>query len=398
MMWQRLRQFVKQHYPVAIIAPTMAFGVIVGQQLGIFSVPEWRVRDEFTQFRSRTARAEADAIAKKIVIITIDEPDIQSVKKWPIPDSALADLLDRIRAQQPLVIGLDMYRDLPEGEGYDKLANIFKTTPNLIGVEKISGSAVPPAPILKEKGQVGFADLVLDGDRHVRRALLTAAEEKANGEMKAGLSVHVAMKYLEPQQITLEPVDANAETYRLGKTIYQPLKRHDAGYSNGEIGGYQVLLNWYGDETQFTTVSMRDVMAGRVPVDLMRDRMVFIGSIAPSTNDFFASPYSASWFTSKRPTPGVVVHANIAHQLVMGALHGGGYIRSFGLTETIGWIVLWSSIGTVGSWSLATTKRRAHLPGGRILWLSLGTGDYRHFLWGFFSGIYVASRYDVDCV
>ena len=121
------------------------------------------------------------------------------------------------------------------------------------------------------------------------RALLTSVDE-ASGEMKAGLATQVALGYLAEDGISLESVDADKQKFQLGEGLYEPLRSQQAGYAKKDLGGYQILLNWRGGEEAFVSVTMQDVLAGQIDDDLMRDRMVFIGSIAPSTNDFFETP------------------------------------------------------------------------------------------------------------
>lgn len=380
-MWRRFQAFIQRTHSVLIITPSVALTIMVGQSLGLFNLPEWKIRDEWVRQRSPVA------IADEIVIVTIDERDIQSVRKWPVPDWALAQLLEKIRAQQPGAIGLDLYRDLPEGSGHEQLVQVFRNTPNLIGVEKITGERVNPPPELKKKDQVGLADLVLDGDRFVRRALLTAEDTKEKNTIKPGLATLVALKYLETEKISLESIDPKQQKFQLGKEIYLPLQNQEAGYTDADFGGYQILLNWYGTDTAFRTVAMRDVLAGRIPADLMRSRMVFIGSIASSTNDFFSTPFS-SWLSAQKPTPGVVIHANIAHQLVRGAKTGKASLHGVSGNFFSLWIVFWSVIGSTGSWWLASARTGRRIPGGKILWATVGIsgacigGGYGMFLHG----------------
>ncbi|MBW4616403.1 MAG: CHASE2 domain-containing protein [Desmonostoc vinosum HA7617-LM4] len=383
-MWRKFQTLIQSTRSVLIITPSVALTVMIGQSLGLFNLPEWKLRDEWVRLRSQSE------IADEVVIVTIDEQDIQSVGKWPVPDWALAKLLKKIKAQQPRSIGLDLYRDLPEGSGYEQLVQVFRTTPNLIGVEKITGERVNPPPELKKNDQVGLADLVLDGDRHVRRALLTAEDAKSEGKIKAGLATHVALKYLEAQKITLESIDEKQQKFRLGKAIYQPLKNQEAGYSDADVGGYQILLNWHGSETAFRTVSMRDVLAGKLDADLMRSRMVFVGSTAASTNDFFSTPFSSSLISAQKPTPGVVIHANIALQLVRGAKIGKTNLYGISGISSLVWIVLWSILGSGGSLWLASARGKGkwQIPGGKILWATVGLsgvligGSYYIFLSG----------------
>ncbi len=369
-MWYKFKSFFRRNRSVFIITPTVAIAVSIAQGIGLFNLSEWQTRDWFFRVRSQVEKKQN--LTSKVVIITVDEQDIQSVGKWPIPDYALADVIKKIRLQKPRAIGLDLYRDLPEGKGYSELVKVFQTTPNLFGVEKIIGERVKPPPELKNKGQVGFADLVLDSDRHVRRALLTAVDKQEKNTTKAGLATLVALKYLEAEGIKLKLVDQEQKKYQLGKQIHLPLDNLEAGYTKADLGGYQILLNWYGSETAFTTIKFRDVLAGKIPLDIMRDRMVFIGSNAESTNDFFGTPFSSSWFFAVNPTPGVVIHANIALQLVNGAIRGNGNLKGLSGVHFLVWIVFCSAMGSIGSWCLASIHRKQHLPGGYILWASVG--------------------------
>ena len=385
-MWSKFKTFARQTRSVFIIAPTVATVAITANLFGLFNILEWQVRDEF--FRSRPAESPETSI----VIVTIDEADIKAAGDWPIPDYLLADLLEKIKAQQPSVIGMDLYRDLPEDPGHDQLVEVFSTTPNLIGVEKIIANRVDPPPVLSERGQVGLADLVLDGDRTVRRALLTAEDSEAEGVIKAGLATQVALKYLENKGIELTPVNPERQKFQLGKVTFLPLSRREAGYANNELGGYQVLMNWRGPQSAFIDVSMQEVLTGQIPADLMRDRMVFIGSTATSTNDFFKSPYGNSRLASQTLMPGVVVHANIASQLVRGGLEGRPNL--YGLTDIWQgiWIASWSLLGAGGSWSIAALsskrEKQRDLVGSRIFWAALGSsalllgGAYGIFLGG----------------
>ncbi|MEL6814342.1 MAG: CHASE2 domain-containing protein, partial [Cyanobacteria bacterium J06598_3] len=352
-MWSKFKTFLWQTRSALVIAPTVATAVVCGNILGVFNLLEWEVRDNF--FRLRPFEGQDTAI----VVVTIDEFDIRAAKDWPIPDEILADLLSKIAAQQPRAIGLDVYRDLPEEPGYDQLVEVFQTTPALIGVEKIIGNRVNPPPALAEVGQVGLADLVLDADRKVRRALLTAEDAEADGAIKAGLATQVAFKYLEKEEISLEAVDPDRQIFQLGKAQFEPLRSREAGYTKEELGGYQILLNWRGREEAFVTVPMQEVILGKVDSELMRDRIVLIGSIAPSTNDFLETPYSSTWgLSGRRVLPGVMVHANIASQLIQSALYGRVGMSGVTPTQQYAWIGLWALIGTSGSWTIAAAQQR----------------------------------------
>ncbi len=371
--------------------PTVALGISLVQSLGGFNLLEWEFRDLCFRLQTETSKTKtAPNSAPNIVIVTIDEQDIQDVGNWPIPDDALADLLGKIRDQKPSAIGMDLYRDMPVGKGYEKLEAVFKTTPNLIGVEKVIGDRVPPPPALKALGQVAIADLILDSDRRIRRAMLTANDTKESDTTKPGLATQVALKHLESRKIELEMVDEKGPKYKLGRTNYEQIKIGEAGYSELELGGFQILLNWHGELQHFQQVSMRDIRSGRVKRDLLRDRMVFIGSIGESTNDFFGTPYSQGFLSSNKPTPGVIIHANIAHQLVQGAIQAPTNLHGFTALWLYSWIVGWSLVATLVSWTIAAQVQRKRIPAFSLLLATIGSlpivvvGSYGAFLIGWF--------------
>ncbi len=374
-----------------LVMPTVAASISLVQFLGGFNLLEWEFRDLCFRLQTEISKSsKASKTDSNIVVVTIDEQDIQSVGNWPIPDDALADLLSKIRDQKPTAIGMDLYRDMPVGKGYDKLEAVFKATPNLIGVEKVIGDRVPPSPILKTLGQIALADLILDSDRRVRRAMLTANDEKESNTIKPGLATQVALKHLESRKVELETLDEKGPKYKLGHTAYEQLKIGEAGYPENELGGFQVLLNWYGDLQRFQHVSMRDIRSGRVQPDLMRDRMVFIGSIGESTNDFFGTPYSQGLLSSNKPTPGVVIHANIAHQLVQGAIQTPTSRHGFTPIVLYSWIAGWCVISTLGSWIIAAQIQRKRISALSLPMTTIGSlpiviiGSYGAFLGGWF--------------
>ena len=383
MMWQNAKSIFQTFKPVWMIAPSVAAVIIVGSAFGVFNLFEWAVRDGF--FRLRPTEAKED----RIVVVTIDEPDIQAIGDWPIPDQALADLILAIRDQHPHGIGMDLYRDLPEEPGHQQLLAVYETTPQLVGIETVTGGRVAPPPGLKEAGQVAIADLVLDGDRTIRRALLSV-EDSEEHSIKTGLATQLALMYLEAEGISLEAVDAEQQKVRLGQAVYAPMRPGSGGYGKADLGGYQILMNWRGPAEKFDQVSMSDVLAGKVNADFMRDRIVLVGSIAPSTNDFFETPYSGAWLPNGQPMAGVFVHANLTSQLISGALEGRKGLVGWSTWRQAAWIMLWSILSSVGNWWLETYNHREgkqQLPFGSAIATTGGaallmTGAYLAFLGG----------------
>ncbi|MEM8605221.1 MAG: CHASE2 domain-containing protein, partial [Cyanobacteria bacterium P01_H01_bin.121] len=356
-MWQKAKSVFQGASLACIIAPSVTVAVVVGNILGTFDLLEWAIRDEFFRLRPTASKEE------RIVVVTIDEPDIQAIGDWPIPDQTLADLIIAIRGQQPRAIGIDLYRDLPEEPGHQKLLSVYQDTPQLVGVEAIIGSRVNPPPVLKDLGQVAIADLVLDRDRTIRRAMLSAEDEEAD-TIKTGLAPELALMYLANEGVTLEAIDAAQQKFRLGKSIYSPLRNGNGGYRKDDLGGYQILLDWRGAEDRFHQISISDVLAGNFDATLMHDRIVLVGSIASSTNDVFDTPYSSSWLSNTLPMAGVFVHANLTSQLVSGALEGRQGLIAWSTWPQNTWILLWAVLSSFGNWWL---EMRNHREGKRRL-------------------------------
>ena len=337
MVWSELTQKIKNLRGVLAIAPSVAGLVTVVSLTGIYQNLEWSVLDKWFQIRTSEARDS------RIVVVEVGESDISELGQWPMSDGTLAELLSEIKQQQPRVIGLDFYRDLKQGrlEEQKRLETIFRTTPNIIGVEKAIGDKVKPSPVLDELGQVGMADFVLDSDGKVRRALILAGFE--NGEVGFNLGALTALIYLEQDNILLEDSDRPTEKI-LAQSKISALKSNSGGYINADTAGFQTLINYRGEEDSFIRTSLTDVLQGNIPNNIFRDRIVLIGATASSLNDFFYTPYSSLSQASQRMS-GVYVHANIASQLVSTAVDGRKMLVGISEPGEWVWILGWSFIG-----------------------------------------------------
>lgn len=85
-----------------------------------------------------------EPLAPHIILVTIDESELTRLGQWPLSDALLAELLKKVKAQQPRAIGLDLYRNFPVEPGHQELVSVFQSTPNLVGVEKAVNNKVPP--------------------------------------------------------------------------------------------------------------------------------------------------------------------------------------------------------------------------------------------------------------
>ncbi|MBE9042048.1 CHASE2 domain-containing protein [Oscillatoriales cyanobacterium LEGE 11467] len=343
-MRSKLNILCRSWFPILITTPAVAGLTISIQMTGFFQHLEWATYDRF--FFLRPLEPQDD----RITLITIDEADILHIGQWPIPDSTLAQLLRTLNRYQPAAIGLDIYRDLPVEPGHQALVEVMKSTSNLVGVEKGLGVSVGPPPILKQANRVALADLLLDGDSKVRRVLLS--HSNSDGEIQFGLGAKLALLYLQQRGIALEEIDSEKKHYRLGRSIFRPFSENDGSYVRANAGGYQVFLNYRGSSDRFRRVSLTQVLREGIDAQAVSGRVILIGSIAPSLNDLFYTPYSSRFFKTGQPSPGMVVHANALSQILSAALDGRLLIRSGSEPFDWMWILLWSGIGASVCWWL----------------------------------------------
>lgn len=333
---------------VAGIAGGVASLVILWRFTGLLQGMEWTVLDRFFQARPSAA------IDSRIVIITIDEPDIQQIGQFPLSDRVLAQSLQILKSYKPRALGLDLYRDLPVEPGYQQLAQLFKTTPNLIGIEKAVGKRIAPPPILAKLGQVGLSDQLLDGDGKVRRALLSVRSPENKIHLNLGLKL--ALRYLKAEGIAPHPVPSHPHQLQLRKAVFVPFQASDGGYVQADAGGYQILLNFHGTEEQFQTFSISDLLAFRIPPAKVRDRVVLMGSTADSISNLFQTPYSSRVFGPSKQMAGVMLHANITSQVLSAALDGRAMLQVWSEPVEWIWILLWSGLGAALSWQLKSPR------------------------------------------
>lgn len=327
---------------LAIATPTISLVIIGLRLIGALETMELAMLDQFLRWRSPEPEDQ------RIVIIGIDESDLRQYN-WPIDDALLSKLLEKVRQQNPRVIGLDLARDQPVGAGYSQLTQLFKSTPNLIGITKkadqvnsnfaIASSNINPPPALVELDQVGAVNLPFDADGRIRRGLLALRlpnEEK----ITPSFSLQIVLLYLDGEKNV--PFDQALRPPRL--------RENDGGYSRADVGGHQFIINYRRSRKGFQTISMADVLEGKIAPDLLRDRVVMIGTTAISLRDWFFTPLDSGIGSTRNFTSGIEVHAQIVSHLLSSALDGRSGIQTWEKIWEYLWIVGWSLVGSLLIW------------------------------------------------
>lgn len=350
-----------QNYRVILTSASIA-GIIIGlRSLELLQPIEWSVLDLFFRLRP------LEPVDERILIVGIDESDLQAYG-FPVSDEKLAQLLQKINAAQPQAIGLDIYRDLPTEPGYEQLVQAFETIPNLVGIETFETSeseAINPPPILAEKNKVGFNNFMNDTDGVVRRGLLHVWF--SNNVILQSFPLKLAAIYLENQGVSLPSLESS-NNFPIGSGNIIRFRENDGAYIKADAGGYQFIANLRGPKDRFQQVSMTDVLEGKVSPELMRDRIVLIGSTAPSVKDLHFTSYSGGWFKPREEMYGVELMANFISQILSTALDNRSPIRVWSEPMEWLWIFGWSWLGASLCWKLAAPYRST------VLVLILGIG------------------------
>ena len=280
---------------------------------------------------------------ERIVIVEWDERSIQMLEETIVSDNTLLNLLNKIKQQQPRVIGLDLYRDIPVHsprlsdaqniQAYNSLRQFFEQTDRLIGIEKVIEPIINPPLVLKQKGQTAASDIDRDDDGTVRRAYIFPQLD-VNGS-PAGipyLGVALGYQYLEAQSWTAEKLEDHSLmiTNGLDRVRVKPLQA-----IMSDPFGLDILINWRKGNPPFRQVSVTEVISNQIPPDLFQDRIVLIGNVSASTADRHNTPIdrgSNSW------TYGVQIPAQVASSIVSAALDNRP------LMQVVGSRIEWSII------------------------------------------------------
>jgi adenylate cyclase len=296
------------------------------------------------------------AAAAPIVLVTVSEADIQKLGTWPVPDAALAAVLERLSAADARAIGLDIYRDVPVPPGHAALEAAFKRHPEVVAptlLPRGSQPGVRPPPVLAGTDQVGFTDVVVDPDGRVRRGLLLADDGK---EVFYSLPFRLALLYLRDAGVSAQADASNPEHLRLGRTTLHPFQANDGGYVRADAGGYQYLLDYRDPPDAFAAVSFSRLLAGDFDPALVRGRIAIVGVAAESVKDSFYTPYSGA-FGAKETTYGIALYGHMVSQLVRAALDGDAPPAVLGEAGKALWLLLWCLLGAALAFAARSAAR-----------------------------------------
>ncbi len=327
--------------------------LVTASLLGIRHLGGWQTWElqAFDQLMRSRPESEQDP---RLLIVTVTEDDLhlpeQQHRIGSLSDLALARLLEKLTQLQPRTIGLDIYRDFPVTQNQSSLATRLKTADNFFEICKLRDSTknypgISPPPEVPLT-RLGFSDIVPDADHVLRRHLLAMKPAPTSPcTTPYALSAQLAFHYLEKEGISAKYI---AGELQLGNVVFQRWRSHMGGYQQVDTDGYQILLNYrsyrHSPLEIAPTVTLADVLRGKVKPEFVKDRIVLIGVTAQSVHDYILIPYHAQQGFYQE-MPGVIVQAQMVSQIVSAVKDGRPLLSVLPAWGDMLWVWGWSVIG-----------------------------------------------------
>ena len=281
-----------------------------------------------------------------VVIVDIDQESLTTFGRWPWSHQTIADLITQLtKDQQVRIIGFNMVFPDAESPRADlALAEVARGQPVILGYyfsesqgEQTSGT-LPPAtlpsvllngqklpvtewsgytanlPILMAAtGQAGFFNLLSDNDGVIRAAPLLAQYQ---GNYYESLALALYRRY-HAENGVLPPVTLNLFNNIVSGADETSTRLIPYRGKGGAQGG------------SFQYISAKEVLFGRLERQQLKDKVVLIGSSAPSLLDLHATPFGRGY-------PGVEVQANLFSTLLDGrVLYKSNYALAFDIAQLL---------------------------------------------------------------
>jgi len=351
-LWAKVKDFLWTWRVVLVATPSVTLFILVLRFLGLLQPSEWFLYDQFMRLRPSLERDD------RIAIVGVDEGDYRLLQQAQIADGVLADVITKLREQNPRAIGLDFYRNLPMEPGHDRLVEVLQTTPTLVGIRKVVGESDRETVGSSEHiEQIGSNDVIEDGDKRVRRGLIALKHEEEG--WIASFSVLLADLYLAPEGKGAEFVPLDGDTplsegwkLQFGQITLPEFQPNDGSYIRADAGGKQILINYQRGHRAFEVVSLRQVLQDQLPPNWATDRIILIGPFSEADKDDFFVPHSSGFVGEATPMYGIEIHAHLTSQILRAALEGQPFIRSWPEWVEGLWTLVWAGAGAILAWWL----------------------------------------------
>ena len=246
--------------------------------------------------------------SSQVTLVLIDDYSLQRYGRWPWSRTLLANLVGKISAAQPRVVGFDILLSEKESDAADSaFADALRKSGKVVLVDKISASEegqlwIEPLPqFANAAAATGHAQALLDPDGICRRFPL--AENSLDGPRLA--FAEEIVRRTDPQ------IAGEFQGFYEAIAGERTVQRHGSMESVAPI---VVPISFRARSrdrhARFATVSAAAVLDGDA-ADLLRAKVVMVGFGSSDIHDRLVTPVSGSL-----PTPGVEIHAHIVDSIL----------------------------------------------------------------------------------
>ncbi|MEO1133144.1 MAG: CHASE2 domain-containing protein [Cyanobacteria bacterium J06639_1] len=333
----------------------------------------------------------AEPLDPRVLVVALSETDVRDQPQGgqhqgaSLSDESLLLLLQKLDAYQPRAIGLDIYRNYPASQAVPQLAEQLQHSDRLVVACKVSDESLsdpgvaPPPEVSRERW--GFTDFLVDRDGVLRRHLLALTPEPTSTcATPYAFSTQLSFRYLAGEGIV--PRYSSEGILQVGDRAIEPLWPRRGGYRTADLWGYQTVLRYRtlaDGKPAIRRVGLLDVLNDRLNPEFARDRVVLIGTVAPSYGDRWTTPFSTT-ATGHEKMAGVMVQAQAIGQLLGAALDDRPLIVPLSYGHESLWIFAGAWVGSSAIW---LRKPRWMGVGGAFALLFLGgSGAIAMHLWG----------------
>lgn len=285
-----------------LAASTIATGAVMGvRSLGLLEPLETKAFDRLAQIMPDKG------LDSRLLIVEVTADDFKQLNnEYPLQDKTIVRALEKLNKHQPRTIGLEIYRDIPQGQGRTDLIKHLQQQERVIPICVFpwdnNPEGVAPPPGLPD-GRPGFGDIVEDADLTLRRHLL-AMKPFPSSQCKTpySLSFQLALHYLQNNpnttlnQTSRLPVEFKESYWTIGGAQFKKLDKHQGFYQKEELGGFQIILNYRSRQSLTDIaerVSLMQILNDRVDPSYIRDKIILIGVTDPTRGSAnYNTPYN----------------------------------------------------------------------------------------------------------
>ncbi|GAX41122.1 hypothetical protein NIES4075_20910 [Tolypothrix sp. NIES-4075] len=334
---------------IAFQVSLLVTALIIGMRsLGILQSSELKSFDHV--MRSRPYEAQD----QRILVVSVTGADVRAQPPKErggasLSDKTLALVVKKLQQFEPRAIGLDIYRENPVSADYPSLAKTMEKSDRFFAIcqssedDKNPGVPAPPEVSLQRQG---FSDVLDDPDGVIRRQLL-AMTPRLPCLTDKSLSFRLASRYLADFGII--PQLNSEKNFQFGNVVFKNLEENSGGYHGIDNLGHQVLLNWRSSPAIAPQVTLKQVLLNELTPDLVRDRIVIIGTTAESFHDYWSTPYTAQKMPYQLMS-GIVVQAHMVSQILSAVLDRRPLLSVLPKWGEVLWVWCWSIGGGMIAW------------------------------------------------